>query len=67
MSKSGWKLWIIPLAAWGLFSCWHIGYQSGYADGHDTAWKMYQPFTPSTVASAEAAIESEYGHEADVR
>ena len=34
MSKMSWTVWIAALAVWGLYSCWHFGYQSGYADGH---------------------------------
>ena len=40
MSALGWKIWIVPLALWGLYSCWYCGYQSGYADGHETAWNL---------------------------
>ncbi len=43
MSKMGWTFWIVALGIWGLYSCWHFGYQSGFADGHETAWRMYQP------------------------
>jgi hypothetical protein len=43
MSNQGWKFWIVPLTLWGLYSCWYCGYQSGYADGHETAWSMSRP------------------------
>ena len=43
MSTQSWKFWIIPLSLWGLYSCWYCGYQSGYADGHVTAWNMSRP------------------------
>jgi hypothetical protein len=46
MSKMNWTVWLVAIGAWGLYSCWHLGYQSGYADGHETAWKMYQPSIP---------------------
>ena len=46
MSKMGRTFWIVALGVWGLYSCWHFGYQSGYADGHETAWLMYQPSVP---------------------
>lgn len=60
MSKDGWKFWIIPLGVWGLYCCWHFGYQSGYTDGHETAWKMYQP-DPMVrqIALARATPESD--------
>ena len=42
MKTADWKLWIAPGLLWVVYSCWHFGYQSGYTDGHDTAWKMYR-------------------------
>jgi hypothetical protein len=53
MSKTGWRLWIVAFGAWALYSCWHMGYQSGYADGHETAWKMYQPSVPDFQIAAQ--------------
>jgi hypothetical protein len=50
MSNLEWKFWTIPLALWGLYSCWYSGYQSGYADGHQTAWAMAKPQTLTEVA-----------------
>lgn len=43
MANQGWKLWLVPFGLWGLYACWHSGYQSGYADGHETAWSMSRP------------------------
>lgn len=43
MANQGWKLWLVPFGLWGLYACWHSGYQSGYADGHETAWNMSRP------------------------
>lgn len=43
MANNSYKFWAIPLTLWGLYSCWYFGYQSGYADGHVTAWNMYSP------------------------
>lgn len=40
MANQSLKFWAIPLTLWGLYSCWYFGYQSGYADGHVTAWNM---------------------------
>lgn len=40
MSKLSWTVWIAAIATWGFYSCWHFGYQSGYADGHETALQM---------------------------
>lgn len=63
MSKYGWTIWIIPFAVWGFYSCWHCGYQSGYAEGHETAWKMYQPNIPAShlavVTESNDTIEPE--------
>ena len=50
MANQSWKLWLVPFGLWGLYLCWYSGYQSGYADGHETAWSMSRP---SLVASAE--------------
>jgi len=44
MASHGWKLWVAPLTLWALYSCWYCGYQSGYADGHETAWSLSRPF-----------------------
>lgn len=43
MANQSWKLWLVPFGLWGLYLCWYSGYQSGYADGHETAWSMSQP------------------------
>jgi hypothetical protein len=43
MTTDSWKFWTVALGLWAFYGCWHIGYQSGYVDGHETAWKMYQP------------------------
>ena len=43
MANQSWKLWLVPFGLWGLYLCWYSGYQSGYADGHETAWNMSQP------------------------
>ncbi len=47
MAIDNWKLWVVPFALWGLAMAWYTGYQSGYKDGHETAWEMSRP----TVAS----------------
>ena len=66
MSKHGWTIWIIPVALWGLYSCWHCGYQSGYHEGHEAAWKMYQPFMPTNhVATNHLATVPEIEEIAD--
>ena len=44
MSNFNWKFWAIPLTLWCLYSCWYFGYQSGYADGHETAWNLARPY-----------------------
>ena len=49
MANQTWKLWLVPFGLWGLYLCWYSGYQSGYADGHETAWSMSRP---SLVAAA---------------
>ena len=43
MTVNSWKLWLAPFALWGVYVCWHSGYQSGYAEGHQTAWQMSRP------------------------
>ncbi len=43
MSKLDWRFWAVPLVLWGLYTCWYFGYQSGYTDGHETAWSMAKP------------------------
>lgn len=43
MANQNWKLWLVPFGLWGLYLCWYSGYQSGYADGHETAWSMSRP------------------------
>lgn len=53
MSNLEWKFWIVPLALWGLYGCWYSGYQSGYADGHQTAWDMAKPQTLLTGMSID--------------
>lgn len=50
MANQTWKLWAVPFGLWGLYLCWYSGYQSGYADGHETAWSMSRP---SLVASTD--------------
>jgi hypothetical protein len=42
MSNASWKFWIVPLFLWAIYGSWHIGYQSGYADGHLTATRIYE-------------------------
>lgn len=55
MTVDSWKLWLAPFALWGIYVCWHSGYQSGYAEGHQTAWQMSRP-SPD-LALAEPYIE----------
>jgi len=43
MANLNWKVWLVPFGFWGLYLCWYSGYQSGYADGHETAWDMARP------------------------
>jgi hypothetical protein len=43
MSIDNWKLWMIPFAAWLVVMAWYTGYQSGYSEGHQTAWQMSRP------------------------
>ena len=43
MAVDNWKLWVIPFAAWGVALVWYSGYQSGYHEGHETAWEMAKP------------------------
>lgn len=58
MSKESLKLWGVVLIVWGLYTCWHMGYQSGYAEGHATAWGMYeQPHLKQNLASSETFYE----------
>lgn len=60
MSKQIWKFWVVPLIAWGLYSCFYLGYQSGYADGHATAWGMYeQPHLHQNLANVDVYYEPE--------
>ena len=40
MAIDNWKLWLVPFAIWGVVMAWYAGYQSGYQDGHSTAWEM---------------------------
>ena len=43
MTVDNWKLWLIPFAAWVVVMAWYSGYQSGYVEGHQTAWEMSRP------------------------
>ncbi|MBC8113019.1 MAG: hypothetical protein H7062_01455 [Candidatus Saccharimonas sp.] len=52
MANQSWKLWLVPFGLWGLYLCWYSGYQSGYADGHETAWSMSRQ---SLIATASAS------------
>ncbi|WP_010587192.1 hypothetical protein [Schlesneria paludicola] len=64
MSKESWKFWGVVLIAWGFYSCWHMGYQSGYADGHATAWGMYeQPYLKQNLANSETFYEPDESFE----
>lgn len=59
MASHGWKLWVAPLTLWALYSCWYFGYQSGYADGHETAWSLSRPFeAPLDVVNADNAMNA---------
>jgi hypothetical protein len=51
MSVENWKLWLVPFAVWGLVMAWYSGYQSGYQEGHVTAWQLYHP---DILVAAEA-------------
>lgn len=55
MAIESWKLWLVPLSLWGLYLCWHTGYQSGYADGHETAWRMSRP--AFAIAASETTAD----------
>ena len=43
MAVENWKLWLSPFGVWGLAMAWYSGYQSGYLEGHETAWQMSRP------------------------
>lgn len=43
MANKNWKIWAIPFGVWALYLSWYSGYQSGYSDGHETAWTMSRP------------------------
>ena len=60
MSNQGWKFWVVPLTLWCLYSCWYFGYQSGYADGHETAWNMSKqgPYVFPQFARNDEATET---------
>jgi hypothetical protein len=59
------KFWIVPLALWGLYSCWYFGYQSGYSDGHETAWSMAKPsqLSVSEIASFQSNLKDQQSSE----
>lgn len=59
MTVESWKLWLVPLALWGLYLSWHTGYQSGYADGHDTAWSMSRPSLVLAASDFSNAADGE--------
>jgi hypothetical protein len=65
MAVESWKLWIIPLGLWGLYLCWHCGYQSGYAEGHETAWRMSRPSAEIRIADNSAASLGDLVSEVD--
>jgi len=56
MANQGWKLWLVPFGLWGLYACWHSGYQSGYADGHETAWNMSRPSFALSASNAPKEV-----------
>lgn len=43
MAVENWKLWLVPFGMWGMVMAWYSGYQSGYVEGHETAWQMSRP------------------------
>lgn len=53
MAVENWKLWLVPFAIWGVVMAWYTGYQSGYQEGHDTAWQMSRP---TVVCSADGQL-----------
>lgn len=55
MAVDNWKLWLVPFALWGLVMAWYTGYQSGYQDGHSTAWRMSRQAT-SFVAGEQLVL-----------
>jgi hypothetical protein len=60
MAVENWKLWIIPFAIWALFLSWHSGYQSGYQEGHATAWEMSRPSVLLTTNERIASNEHDF-------
>ena len=62
MAVENWKLWLVPFAVWALVMVWYSGYQSGYQEGHVTAWQMYHP---NLVAAVEAQAQTQQAHDAD--
>ena len=54
MANQSWKMWLVPFGLWALYLCWYSGYQSGYADGHETAWGMSRPSL--IMAAAEPSM-----------
>lgn len=57
MAVDNWKLWIIPFAGWAMFMSWNMGYQSGYQEGHVTAWEMSRPSNDQFLTRNVASID----------
>lgn len=57
MSIDNWKLWLVPFAVWMMVMAWYTGYQSGYQEGHETAWQMSRPSV--TVHDGELMVTYE--------
>ncbi len=60
MSSFNWKFWAIPLTLWSLYSCWYFGYQSGYAEGHETAWSLARPYELVHVTGNQGNVPGLY-------
>lgn len=57
MMKSVWHWMGIPIAAYCVFMLWLSGFQSGYDQGQNDAWKRARSaFMASTVAQADIEV-----------
>jgi hypothetical protein len=65
MANQSWKLWLVPFGLWGLYLCWYSGYQSGYADGHETAWSMSRPSLVAAISDSPGEISAISSSEED--